>query len=54
MALFFQTILEEVACILKYLKSELGELDQSFNKIADDLLKSDKAIQESEERYREI
>jgi hypothetical protein len=54
MALFFQTILEEVACILKYLNSELGELDQSFDKIADDLLKSYTALQESEERYRDI
>jgi hypothetical protein len=33
-------------------EDEPGELGQSFNKMADDPLKSYTALQESEERYR--
>jgi nitrate/nitrite-specific signal transduction histidine kinase len=35
-------------------QDELGELGQSFNNMADDLLKSYTALQESEERYRDF
>lgn len=35
-------------------QDELSELDPSFNKMADDLLKSYTELQESEERYRDL